>query len=142
MFFNFFKKKDEEFDSNKDETDDDKCVADNWDKNYRPRKSDGWSYYSGVKNIPQSSSPLDIFKKLWSDFLNDSIISETLKRENNLELNKKLFSFYIAAILIMGVVPQSHISHYWSRDPNGILGNTFIKNLSNIWLVSRKISTN
>jgi hypothetical protein len=29
----------------------------------------------------------------------------------------------------MGVVPQSHISHYWSRDINGILGNKFIQNL-------------
>lgn len=34
----------------------------------------------------------------------------------------------------MGVVPQSHISHYWSRDPNGILGNKFIQNLVNFGL--------
>jgi len=110
-------------------------LEEKWRKKYRPRKSDEWSQYSGPKGIAKSSSPLDIFKKLWPDYLNKSIIQQTLEREPNLEINDQLFDFYIASILVMGVVPQSHISHYWSRDKNGILGNKFIQKLGKFGFV-------
>lgn len=105
-----------------------------WTKNYRPQEDSSWIYFNGPKNIPSGSSPLEIFKKLWSSSLNQSIISETNSKEKNFNLDQKGLDLYIAAILVMSVVPEPFIEHYWSGDSEGILGNTFIKNLTKFGL--------
>ena len=106
-----------------------------WNKNYRPRKSESWIFLSGPSNISRDSTPLSIFKKLWSESLTKGIIERTNKIEKNEILNEKKFSFYLASILIMGVVPQGQIQHYWNRDPDGVFGNKFIQNLGKFGFV-------
>ena len=90
---------------------------------------DSWIYPSETKNIPSTATPLEIFKKLWPDSFIEKLISENKKKAKNLILTVESFTLYLVCLLIMSVAPLSIISHYWSEEENGILGNAFIKGL-------------
>ena len=133
LFYNVIqniKDESESDDENESKQNEEKNYETIWNSNYRSRKMDAWTFFSGAKNLDSSSTPFQIFRKLWSSEVQRSIISESKKKEKNFNLDSKLFDLYIAALLIMGIAPMSTISHYWKQDSNGILGNNFIKNLS------------
>lgn len=86
-----------------------------------------WLFPSGPieKKLTDCNTVGQIFDVIWSG-ISEKILESTQARET-FPLSLADINLFLASCLVIGLVPQPEIAHYFQNDPRGIFGNKWMQ---------------